>query len=173
MEYIKGHDEIIHIRIDERLIHGQVAVYWTRTLGADRIMVIDDEVAKNKMQVSLLKMAVPAGVKLSILPTKSAAENIMDGKYKGQKVFIVVNSPTTLIQLVEHGLPVVGSNVGNLTSTSSSVKIMRTVVIDADQTNEFIKASEKGVFFTAQMAPTDPIENDFMNVLKLKINELQ
>lgn len=49
--------EIVNVRIDERLIHGQVAAVWTNTLNATRIMVIDDMAAKDEIQKIALKMA--------------------------------------------------------------------------------------------------------------------
>ena len=57
----------VHIRIDDRLIHGQVAYAWTVAYKSEAIMVIDNEIAKDKFQISLLQMACPAGVKCFIL----------------------------------------------------------------------------------------------------------
>ena len=70
---------IVGNRIDGRLIHGQVANLWTTKLNISRIMVVDDEVAENTIEKSGLKLATPAGVKLSVLPVAKAAENILAG----------------------------------------------------------------------------------------------
>lgn len=64
---------IIGVQIEGRLIHGQVANLWTNKLSITRIMVVDDEVAQNAIEKSGLKLATPAGVKLSILPIEKAA----------------------------------------------------------------------------------------------------
>ena len=66
---------IIGVRIDGRLIHGQVANLWATKLNISRIMVVDDEVAGNAIEKSGLKLATPAGVKLSVLPVEKAAQN--------------------------------------------------------------------------------------------------
>ena len=58
---------IVLVRVDDRLIHGQVAVGWTRTVGANHIVVANDEVARDATQKSLLKLAAPVGVKVSTL----------------------------------------------------------------------------------------------------------
>ena len=60
-------------RIDERLIHGQVAYAWTVAYKSEAIMVIDNEIAKDKFQISLLQMACPAGVKCFICDEDKAA----------------------------------------------------------------------------------------------------
>ena len=53
---------ILLTRIDNRLIHGQVATQWTSTIGANLILVANDDVAGNKMRQKLMDMAAPQGV---------------------------------------------------------------------------------------------------------------
>ena len=65
-----------NIRIDERLIHGQVATMWTNALHLTRLMVIGDDIVKNDIQKTALKTACPHGVHLSILTAKGAARRI-------------------------------------------------------------------------------------------------
>lgn len=72
---------IIANRIDGRLIHGQVANLWATKLNITRFMVIDDEVAQSTIDKQGLKLATPAGVRLSVLPVAKAAENILAGRY--------------------------------------------------------------------------------------------
>ena len=76
----------VHIRIDDRLIHGQVATRWSTGLKVNRIMVIDDAVAANDNEKAILRMAAPAGVNTSILPLEKAVANIKNGNYDGQRV---------------------------------------------------------------------------------------
>ncbi len=85
---------IVGNRIDGRLIHGQVANLWTTKLNISRIMVVDDEVAENTIEKSGLKLATPAGVKLSVLPVAKAAENILAGKYDSQRRSLLRESQT-------------------------------------------------------------------------------
>lgn len=61
---------IIGVRIDGRLIHGQVANLWTTKLNISRIMVVDNVVCNNAIEKSGLKLATPSGVKLSVLPVE-------------------------------------------------------------------------------------------------------
>lgn len=84
---------IIANRIDGRLIHGQVANLWTTKLDITRLMVIDDVVAESTVDKSGLKLATPAGVKLSVLPVKKAADNILNGKYDSQRLMVIAKGP--------------------------------------------------------------------------------
>lgn len=147
---------IIHIRIDDRLIHGQVATMWTNELGATRIMVINDEVANNDMQKSLLRMAAPPNVSTSIITRETAVKNISVGKYKGQKVFIVVKSPIDILYLLNNGLDIKEINVGNMSAKSNTEVIKTTISVTKEEKEAFKELIERGVEVTAIMTPGAP-----------------
>lgn len=153
------------MRIDGRLIHGQVANLWTTKLNISRIMVVDDEVAKNAIEKSGLKLATPSGVKLSILPIEKAATNILAGKYDSQRLLIVARKPDRLLKLVELGVSLEEINVGNMSQTPETRSITKSInVVDAD-IEAFNELNRKGVRLVAQMVPSDKAEN-FMELLK-------
>ena len=148
---------IIHIRIDDRLIHGQVATMWTNNLGATRIMVINDEVDNNDLQKSVLRMAAPSNVSTSIITRETALKNISSGKYEGQKVFIVVKSPLDLLYLVKNGLDIKKINVGNMSSKKNTEVVRPSISVTAEEKEAFKELIDRGVEITAIMTPTDPL----------------
>ncbi|MQS75146.1 PTS sugar transporter subunit IIB [Lactobacillus halodurans] len=156
---------IKNIRIDERLIHGQVATMWTNSLKASRIMVVGDDVVHDSIQKMALKTAVPAGVKLSILKAQSAAEKILSGKYKGQRVFMLVKSPKWLRILVDNGLPIEKVNVGNMSSREGSKQVKKSVAVTQTDIDDFNYLNDHGIELIAQMVPSeDPVK--FMKLLE-------
>ncbi len=146
---------IIHIRIDDRLIHGQVAMFWTNELHASRIMVINDEVANNNMQKSLLRMAAPSNVATSIITREKAVENISAGKYDGQRVLIVVKSPIDILYLVDHGLEIRSLNVGNLSGRDHTTSIRQNINVTDEEMSAFKQLLDKGIEITTVMTPND------------------
>lgn len=156
---------ITAVRIDGRLIHGQVANLWTTKLDISRIMVVDDNVANNAIEKSGLKLATPAGVKLSILPIEKAAANILAGKYDSQRLLIIAKKPDRLLKLVELGVPIKEINVGNMSQTDESKSITRSINVIGEDIETFKKLDEKGVKLVSQMVPSDRAEN-FMSLLK-------
>lgn len=118
---------ITAVRIDGRLIHGQVANLWTTKLGVSRIMVIDDKVAASDIEKSGLKLARPTGIDLSVLPEKTAAEHIKRGGYDSQKVFIVVKRPQILLDLVNDGVKLDTINVGNMSQTDDTTQLTNAI----------------------------------------------
>ena len=95
---------ITFVRVDDRLIHGQVVTGWTRTKGINFILAVDDEIAANKMQVRLMKMATPPGVKSEVMSVKDASALLKGGKLDRYKVFVVVKNPATLLALQAEGI---------------------------------------------------------------------
>lgn len=153
------------VRIDGRLIHGQVANLWTTKLGVTRIMVIDDKVAASDIEKSGLKLARPAGIDLSVLSEKVAADHIKRGGYDSQKVFIVVKRPQVLLDLVNDGVKLETINVGNMSQTDETTQITNFINVVQDDVDTFKALHEKGIKITQQMVPGDQA-NDFMAILK-------
>lgn len=153
------------VRIDGRLIHGQVANLWTTKLGVTRIMVIDDKVAASDIEKSGLKLARPAGIDLSVLSEKVAADHIKRGGYDSQKVFIVVKRPQVLLDLVNDGVKLETINVGNMSQTDETTQITNSINVVQDDVDAFKALHEKGIKITQQMVPGDQA-NDFMAILK-------
>lgn len=146
---------IVNFRLDERLIHGQVATYWTRTLQADRIIVADDDVLKDQIGMEALKAAVPSGVHLSILSVDNAAKRLNEGRYSGQRVFLIVNKPKTISRMLDAGLKVKEVNIGNMGEKEGRKQIKKSVYCTPDEIAEIKSMEEKGVQVYAQMVPND------------------
>lgn len=146
---------IVNFRLDERLIHGQVATFWTRTLQADRIIVADDDVLKDTIGVEALKAAVPSGVHLSILGVDNAAKRLNEGRYSGQRVFLIVNKVSTINRLLENGLKVKEVNIGNMGEKEGRKQIKKSVYCTDAEIAEIENIEKKGVEVYAQMVPND------------------
>jgi len=155
---------ITNIRVDERLIHGQVATAWCRVLLAGRIMVIDNEAVKSDIQKTALKMACPSGCKLSVLSVKKAAENLMNEKYQGEKIMIVVKRPGTLRDLYDAGYRFDEVNVGNMSGKIGTRALRKTVHVLPQDEEDLKYLSGLGIRITAQMVPEDE-KNDLMEYL--------
>ncbi|PTK05963.1 PTS system mannose/fructose/N-acetylgalactosamine-transporter subunit IIB [Mammaliicoccus sciuri] len=156
---------IIANRIDGRLIHGQVANLWTTKLDITRLMVIDDVVAESTVDKSGLKLATPAGVKLSVLPVKKAADNILNGKYDSQRLMVIAKRPDQFLELVNYGVKIDELNVGNMSQTNETRSIKRSINVTDKDIETFKELNNKGIRIISQMVPNDNSE-DFMSLIK-------
>lgn len=150
---------IIHARVDERLIHGQVATVWTNSLGAQRIMVVNDQAVKDQVQIGALKMAKPVGVKLSILSRRKAVEKILEGKYDEEKVFLITKNIEDMAYLIDQGVPLKEFNVGNISQKEGSRAIKKSVAVTPADTEIIKRLSDNAVKITAQMIPSEANES--------------
>lgn len=160
---------IVHTRIDDRLIHGQVATMWTNHLAATRIMVIDDQAATDTVLKMSLRMATPNGTALSVLPLARAVERLAANAYEGQRLFLIVKSPRTPAAMIRSGIAIATVNVGNLTFAPDKVKISNTVAVSSADIADFYDLAGLGVRITIQLSPTNPVE-DFMSALSVAVD---
>lgn len=147
--------ELVNVRIDDRLIHGQVAAVWSLYTKATRIMVVDDAVVKDVVNKEALKMACPQQCKLSILTAEKAAANLSAGKYEGERVFLVAKSPKTIRAILDHGYQIDAVNVGNMGGKQNTKMLKKAVSVSQQDIDDFLYLADHGVKVTAQMVPTD------------------
>ena len=130
---------IVAARVDERMIHGQVAMVWTNTVGANRLMVVNDEVVRDEMAIQGLKIARPAGKKLAISSVAKAIENLQNGKFADDQVFVITRNIPDMAKLIDGGVPIKAFNVA---VSPDDIAIIRRLL-------------KQGVTITAQMVPNE------------------
>ena len=153
------------VRIDDRLIHGQVVVGWTRSAGVTCILVADDAVAKDKIQSSIMKMASPAGLRTEFLAVGDAAEKIAAGAYEDENLMILVRGPKAVLDLIDKGVGIPSLNIGNLRSAPGKKKLLSHVYTVPEEIEYWKELDRRNVKMTAQILP-DQGKTDFNQVLK-------
>ncbi|MGX7114878.1 PTS mannose/fructose/sorbose transporter subunit IIAB [Enterococcus termitis] len=160
-----GKENIVNTRIDERLIHGQVAGIWSTSLSTQRIIVANDEAAADPLQKSSLRMAAPSSMRLSVLPVKDAAENIRAGKYGKQRLFLLFKNPKDVLRFIEADGPIKTVNVGNMSYKEGAREVTKSIQVLPEEETIFETIASKGINVTAQLVPNDP-SIDFMKKLR-------
>jgi len=148
----------VNVRIDERLIHGQVAHLWSKALQVTRIVLIDDQVIHNAMQKTLQKSACPEKIKLSIISAERAAENFKVNKYADEEVMVVVRWPETLKQLSDLGIAFDEVTIGNMPNKPNTKTITNQIYVN-DKQIEIFKSLSKSTNFIVQLVPDSAKEN--------------
>lgn len=147
---------IVAARIDERMIHGQVATVWTNTVGADRIMVVNDAAVHDDMQIAGLKMARPAGKKLAVSSVEKAIINLKPGaKYDSEKVFVITRNVADMAALIDGGVPLPIFNIGNISEKPGSKRIKASVNLTDEDIATIRRLIQNGTKITAQMLPNE------------------
>ena len=92
---------IIQLRIDDRLIHGQVALVWSKELGTPGILVANDQAAVNNTVKMTLKMACPPGIKLIVKSVDDAVGIIQDPRAEKMRIFALTRNVKDALKLVK------------------------------------------------------------------------
>ncbi|MGX7059848.1 PTS galactosamine transporter subunit IIB [Vagococcus humatus] len=146
---------ILLTRIDNRLVHGQVGVTWTKTLGANLILVANDEAATEPLQQKLMSTTAKssgAGIRFFTLEKTS---QIISKAADRQKIFIVVKTPKDVRSLVEAGVPIKEVNVGNMHFSPGKVEVTKKVYVDEQDKEDLMYLVNKGIDVYIQDVPGD------------------
>lgn len=147
------------VRVDHRLIHGQVAFSWTKFLDSDCILCASDALMDDTLKMSALRMAAPSGVKLVMKSIDDSIAAINAGVTDKYKLFIVCESIADVARLTA-GCPVINAiNLGGTKSAPDRKQISKGMHL-SDEDITLVKAMvDKGLSVTVQLVPDDTAVN--------------
>ena len=163
-----GHMEIPLLRIDNRLIHGQVASSWAKIVKCDAIFAISDDVAKDELRAKLLLQVAPAHLQAYVISVDKAIKVWHNPMYADRKVLWLVTKPGDIVRLIEGGVDIKQVNVGGMTHREGSKLISQAVAVDADDVAAFKRLHEMGVKMTLQQLATSPAEDVMPKLANVK-----
>lgn len=146
---------ILLTRIDNRLVHGQVGVTWTKTIGANLLVVADDAASEDALQQQLMSVtAKSSGAGIRFFSIQKTAD-IIGRAAPNQKIFIICKTPHDVRRLVEAGVELKDVNVGNMHFSDGKRALSKKVYVD-DQDMEDLKfLASKGINVFIQDVPGD------------------
>ncbi len=155
---------IVLTRIDNRLIHGQVAVTWCSEVNANLIVVVDDKVCGDKTQQILLDMAAPHGVGTRYFSVEEAIKKLPKAG-PSQNVFIIAREVSVIVKLAEGGIPIKKLNIGNMHFKEGKKQISSAISVDEEDIAAFEKLEAMGIECEARRVP-DENGTDVMKLIK-------
>ncbi|ADL69324.1 MULTISPECIES: mannose/fructose/sorbose PTS transporter subunit IIB [Thermoanaerobacterium] len=148
--------EIVLARIDDRLIHGQVATLWAKETKCNRIIVCNDEVANDQLRKTLLIQVAPPGVKANVLTIEKAIEVYKNPKYNSFKALLLFTNPTDVLKMVEGGVDIKSVNIGGMSFKDGKKMITNAVSVDEKDIEAFKKLHEMGIELEIRKVSSDP-----------------
>lgn len=146
---------ILLTRIDNRLVHGQVGVIWTSSIGANLLLVANDDVAKDPLQQKLMQStSESSGAQIRFFSIQKTID-IIGKAAPRQKIFIIVKTPTDAVRLVEGGVPIKEIDVGNMHFSSGKEKVTDKVYVDQKDKDDLMKLVNDDVNIYIQDVPGD------------------
>ena len=149
---------IVLTRIDNRLIHGQVATMWSSSVGANLLLVANDEVCTNEFRQGLMDMAAPSFAQTRYFSIEKTI-NIIHKASDTQYIAIICETPQDVVRLVEGGVPIKKVNIGNMHMAEGKRQVAGSVAVDDDDVAAFAKLRELGVELEIRRVPSEGAEN--------------
>lgn len=150
---------IVQVRVDDRLIHGQVALVWSKELNTKHIIVANDAAVESDALRMTLQMATPAGQKLLVKTVDDAIRLAKDPRGKEMRIFALTNCMKDVLALVK-GAPgcVAEVNVANVgrfdkSDPASKVQLNGTIMVNPDELAAAKELCEQGIPVFHQLIP--------------------
>lgn len=143
------------MRIDERLLHGQVAVTWVSNVNATSILIANDEVMENEMAKMALKMAKPSGMKLAIRSVEDAAALLNDPRSAEIGIFVIVKTIRDAVRLCRLTGQIRKVNIGGIRKKEGSRMIAAAVHVNDEDIENLKELSGLVDSIEFRMVPSD------------------
>lgn len=147
---------ITFCRVDERLLHGQIAVNWMGHTKSNRIAIVDDGTAANAMFTRMFKSMAPRGTSVDVLSVAQAKDALQADPYTGKdRVMILAKVPGVFLELQKAGVEIPELNVGNMGVGKDRKKLLATVWVTEQEKQDFRDLLASGINVYAQLMPRD------------------
>jgi fructoselysine/glucoselysine PTS system EIIB component len=143
------------LRVDHRLLHGQVAFSWTQNIGADCILIANDDVPVNELRKTTIKLAKPHGVKLVIKNIEDSIKALKSGITDKYKLFIVVESVSDAERIVSAYSEIKQVNLGGIKVREGARNISKAINLLPEEEELIRKMVTQGVEVEIRQVPND------------------
>jgi mannose/fructose/N-acetylgalactosamine-specific phosphotransferase system component IIB len=141
------------VRLDDRLIHGQVTVGWAPALDIACIVLANDEVAGDEWEQTVYRGGTSADVDVLFHTVTGAAEAWRNGDFDDTTTLILVESTTDALQLLNSGAPLTSLNIGGLHHRADCKKVLSYVFVDETDMENFRQLSQKSIELECRDTP--------------------
>ncbi|GJM54499.1 PTS sugar transporter [Granulimonas faecalis] len=147
---------ILLLRVDHRLLHGQVAVSWCQGLGANCVFCVGDHVANDPVWKTTLKLGKPAGCKLVIKDMDHAVEAINSGVTDKYRMVVSVQTIAEAKELADRCPVVTSINLGNTKASPTTREVSRQVFLEPEEEAMIRELVDRGVEVEIRPLADDP-----------------
>ncbi|MCF3944098.1 PTS system mannose/fructose/N-acetylgalactosamine-transporter subunit IIB [Oceanobacillus alkalisoli] len=132
------------IRIDTRLIHGQVITKWLKVAGANRIVIIDDDLSEDDFMADIYVAAAPTGISIEILSVNEATQLWKENELGVGNILLLFKDVESCYNCYKQGFPIQYLQIGGLASAPGRVTVLRAVSFDKKDVEQLQEMEEGG-----------------------------
>jgi len=146
---------IVLVRVDDRLIHGQILEGWLPSTRAEEVLVANDALAFDQTQKMIMESAVPGSIRLIVDSVERIALLLLESGERDLRRMVIVDSPMDALRLKRAGVQFDHLNLGNLGTNKVRTYLSRTVVVGDDGMQALFNIVDEGVQDHIQSVPFD------------------
>jgi PTS system mannose-specific IIB component len=146
---------IVLARIDSRLVHGQVLEAWVPYVGADCIVVANNEVAGETFQCMVMQAAIPSSIKLIISRLEEAASILSSAALLKKRVLLLFTNADDALKAHQLGISYTKLNLGNMHSSAGKNRYNCTIALDQQDIETLQQVEAQGITIVSQCVPAD------------------
>jgi PTS system mannose-specific IIB component len=143
------------VRVDDRLIHGQVVAIWLKALGARRIVIVDDKTARDDFVREVIELAAPAGTEVEIHDLAGGIERVKRAATDPEPIFVLVRSPITALRMREAGVEFPVLNVGGIGAGPDRRPLYRNISASAEELEAMRQLERMGIRVELRIVESD------------------
>lgn len=145
---------ISFVRIDDRLLHGQIVTRWSKLKDCKGILIVDDAAANDPFQTKIFMNSAPAGVKVGVYTIKEGVEKINKAQTVANGYFVICKTPRTLVELKSAGANYGDRvNVGPMSARANTLTVGRNCSLLDDEITAFQELTDMGIQVEFQLIP--------------------
>ena len=144
---------LVLVRVDCRLIHGQVVETWVPHTGANCLLVANDDLVTNEVLTSVMEMAVPPGIHVVFCRVEEVRGVLSEIERKGEKAILLCATFGDALEIFHRGVRFSTLNIGNLHYAAGKVEIAPSVYFTREDVEAVHCLSHLGVAVTVKATP--------------------
>lgn len=154
-----GKIKYVLARIDSRLLHGQVATAWSKTVQPTRIIVVSDSVSHDDLRKKLIMEAAPPGIKANVIPVNKMIQVAKDPRFGNTKALLLFETPQDALRAIEGGVEIKELNIGSMAHSVGKVAVSKVLSLGNEDVETFEKLKALGIKFDVRKVPSDSRDN--------------
>ena len=143
------------VRVDHRLLHGQVEFIWTASIGVDCILIANDDVANDPIQKGILKLSQPTGVKLIFKSVKNSIEALNSGITDKYNLMIITSNVDDGYELASKVEQIRSLNLGNVKLRENTHNLSKLVHVTDEEEKKLKALAAAGIEVEIRAVPND------------------
>lgn len=142
------------VRLDDRLVHGQLFNNWCTYENITEIIVVNEEISHNEIRKTFIEMSAPEGINIIFCDIYKVLE-IYEEECKYENVIMIFGNPFEILEFIENGGKVESINIGGMSYRKDKKKISTAVYADESELQAFKKIAGYGIELEIRILPTD------------------